>query len=67
MRAKHVAPFVALAVAAVVAALFVVLLGSDPPNNETAETNLMDLPAPEAAVSSPMVRPSNCRGARATG
>jgi cytochrome c biogenesis protein CcmG/thiol:disulfide interchange protein DsbE len=48
MRAKHVAPFVALAVAVVMAGLFVVLLGSDPPNDESAETNLMDQPAPEA-------------------
>ena len=44
----RLAPFIALAVAVVVAGLFVVLLGSDPPNNETAETNLMGLPAPEA-------------------
>jgi len=48
MRAKRVAPFVALAVAVVLAGLFVVLLGSDPPNDETAATNLMDQPAPEA-------------------
>ena len=61
------APFVALAVAVVVAGLFVVLLGSDPPTNETAETNLMDQPAPEAAASSPTARRSSCRGARATG
>ena len=48
MRARRVAPFIALVVAVVVAGLFVVLLGSDPPDNETAETNLMGLPAPEA-------------------
>ena len=48
MRAKRVAPFVVLAVAVVIAGLFVVLLGSDPPNNETAATNLMGQPAPEA-------------------
>ena len=45
---RHLAPFVAVLVAVVVAGLFVVLVGSDPPNNETAETNLMDLPAPDA-------------------
>jgi cytochrome c biogenesis protein CcmG/thiol:disulfide interchange protein DsbE len=50
MRATklRVAPFVAVAVALVVAGLFVVLVGSDPPNDETAQTNLMDQPAPEA-------------------
>jgi cytochrome c biogenesis protein CcmG/thiol:disulfide interchange protein DsbE len=50
MREKRsrVAPFVALAVAAVVAGLFVVLAGSDPSTNETAETPLLDQPAPEA-------------------
>ncbi len=48
MRRRRVAPFVALAVAVVVAGLFVVLLGSDPPGDETAQTNLMDRPAPEA-------------------
>jgi cytochrome c biogenesis protein CcmG, thiol:disulfide interchange protein DsbE len=48
MRAKRLAPFVALAVAVVVAGLFVVLLGSDPPSDETAATNLMSQPAPEA-------------------
>jgi cytochrome c biogenesis protein CcmG/thiol:disulfide interchange protein DsbE len=48
MRSKRVAPFIVLAVAVVMAGLFVVLLGSDPPSNETAETNLMDLPAPDA-------------------
>ena len=44
----RVAPFVAIAVALVVAGLFVVLVGSDPPNDETAQTNLMGQPAPEA-------------------
>ena len=50
MRATklRVAPFVAVGVALVVAGLFVVLVGSDPPNDETAQTNLMDQPAPEA-------------------
>ena len=48
MRARRVAPFVALAVAVVMAGLFVVLLGSDPPDGESAQTNLMDQPAPEA-------------------
>jgi cytochrome c biogenesis protein CcmG/thiol:disulfide interchange protein DsbE len=48
MRSKRIAPFIALAVAVVIAGLFVVLLGSDPPSDESAETNLMDQPAPEA-------------------
>ena len=48
MRAKRIAPFVALAIAVVMAGLFVVLLGSDPPGDESARTNLMDRPAPEA-------------------
>jgi cytochrome c biogenesis protein CcmG, thiol:disulfide interchange protein DsbE len=48
MHTKRVAPFVALAVAVVIGALFVVFLGSDPQTNETAETNLMDHPAPDA-------------------
>jgi cytochrome c biogenesis protein CcmG/thiol:disulfide interchange protein DsbE len=45
---KRLAPFVALAVAIVVAGLFVVLAGSEPSTDETAETPLMDEPAPEA-------------------
>ena len=48
MRATRVAPFVALAVAIVVGGLFVVLLGSDPPGDESARTNLMSQPAPDA-------------------
>lgn len=48
MGAKRLAPFVALAVAVVMVGLFVVLLGSDPSSNETAATNLMSQPAPEA-------------------
>jgi cytochrome c biogenesis protein CcmG, thiol:disulfide interchange protein DsbE len=47
-RSRRVAPFVALAVAAVVAGLFVVLAGSDASTNETADTPLLDQPAPEA-------------------
>jgi cytochrome c biogenesis protein CcmG/thiol:disulfide interchange protein DsbE len=47
-RRTRIAPFVALAVAAVVAGLFVVLAGSDSSPNETAETPLLDQPAPEA-------------------
>ena len=46
MRAKRIAPFVALAVAVVIAGLFVVLLGSDPNDGETADTNLLGAPAP---------------------
>jgi len=48
MRKRRVAPFVALAVAAVLAGLFVVLAGSDTSTNETADTPLLDEPAPEA-------------------
>jgi cytochrome c biogenesis protein CcmG/thiol:disulfide interchange protein DsbE len=48
MRTRRVAPFIALGVALVVAGLFVVLLGSDPPSDESAETNLMDRPAPDS-------------------
>jgi cytochrome c biogenesis protein CcmG, thiol:disulfide interchange protein DsbE len=48
MREKRVAPFVALAVAAVLAGLFVVLAGSDASTNESADTPLLDKPAPEA-------------------
>ena len=47
-RTSRVAPFIALAVAAVTAGLFVVLAGSKPSTDETAETPLMDRPAPEA-------------------
>jgi|HigsolmetaAR201D_1030396.scaffolds.fasta_scaffold10677_3 cytochrome c biogenesis protein CcmG/thiol:disulfide interchange protein DsbE len=47
MRATRIAPFVALAVAVVLAGLFLVLLGSDPSDGETAETNLLDRPAPD--------------------
>jgi cytochrome c biogenesis protein CcmG, thiol:disulfide interchange protein DsbE len=48
MRKRRVAPFVALAVAVVLAGLFVVLAGSDTSTNETADTPLLDEPAPEA-------------------
>jgi cytochrome c biogenesis protein CcmG/thiol:disulfide interchange protein DsbE len=37
-----------LAIAAVLAGLFVVLMGADPSTDESAETPLMDQPAPEA-------------------
>jgi cytochrome c biogenesis protein CcmG/thiol:disulfide interchange protein DsbE len=47
-RRGRVAPFVALALAVVVAALFVVLAGSEPTANETAETHLLGRPAPAA-------------------
>jgi cytochrome c biogenesis protein CcmG, thiol:disulfide interchange protein DsbE len=47
-RRHRVAPFVALAVAALVAGLFVVLAGSDASTNESADTPLLDKPAPEA-------------------
>ena len=45
---RRLAPFIALAVAAVMAGLFVVLAGSDASTNETADTPLMGEPAPEA-------------------
>ena len=48
MRPSRVAPFIALAVAVVMAGLFVVLLGRTRRTNETAETHLMGQPAPEA-------------------
>jgi cytochrome c biogenesis protein CcmG/thiol:disulfide interchange protein DsbE len=47
-RRGRLAPFVALAVALVVAGLFVVLAGSDPSTNETADTHLLGRPAPDA-------------------
>jgi cytochrome c biogenesis protein CcmG, thiol:disulfide interchange protein DsbE len=47
-KRSRVAPFIALAVAAVLAGLFVVLAGSDASTNETADTPLLDEPAPEA-------------------
>ena len=47
-RRGRVAPFVALGVAAVLAALFVVFAGSEPSVNETAETHLMGRAAPAA-------------------
>jgi cytochrome c biogenesis protein CcmG, thiol:disulfide interchange protein DsbE len=47
-RRRRVAPFVALAVAVVLAGLFVVLAGSDSTRDETAATPLLDQPAPEA-------------------
>jgi cytochrome c biogenesis protein CcmG/thiol:disulfide interchange protein DsbE len=43
-----VAPFVALAIAVVVAGLFVVLAGADASTDETADTPLLGRPAPEA-------------------
>ena len=46
---RRVAPFVALAVAVVLAGLFVVLAGADPARNETADTQLLDRPAPAAS------------------
>ncbi|MDQ3739132.1 MAG: TlpA family protein disulfide reductase [Actinomycetota bacterium] len=45
---RRVAPFVALAVAIVAGALFYVLAGADSAPNETAETPLLDHPAPVA-------------------
>lgn len=48
MKPKRIAPFIALAVALVMAGLFVVLLSATPAPKDTAETNLMDQPAPDA-------------------
>ncbi|CAN5611381.1 DsbE family thiol:disulfide interchange protein [soil metagenome] len=45
---RRVAPFVALAIAIVAGALFYVLAGADDAPNETAETPLLDQPAPVA-------------------
>jgi cytochrome c biogenesis protein CcmG/thiol:disulfide interchange protein DsbE len=45
-RRSRVAPFVVLAVAVVLGGLFVVLLGADAAKNETADTPLLDAPAP---------------------
>ncbi len=47
-RRARVAPFVALAVAIVVAGLFIVLARSDASTDETADTPLLNRPAPEA-------------------
>lgn len=44
----RVAPFVALGVAVVIALLVVVMAGSDPATNETAQSNLVGRPAPAA-------------------
>jgi cytochrome c biogenesis protein CcmG, thiol:disulfide interchange protein DsbE len=51
MSDKRLAPFVVLAVAAVVVALFVVLAGSDPAGTETVDSFLIGRAAP-AAISS---------------
>jgi cytochrome c biogenesis protein CcmG/thiol:disulfide interchange protein DsbE len=47
-RRRRVAPFVALAVAIVFAALFVVLAGSDASPTDTVDSFLIDQPAPAA-------------------
>ena len=48
-RRPRVAPFVALAVALVLAGLIVVLAGADAARNETADTPLRNRPAPAAS------------------
>ncbi|MFV0307416.1 MAG: TlpA family protein disulfide reductase [Desertimonas sp.] len=48
-RPGRLAPFVVVIVAALLAGLFVVLAGSEPTSNESADTYLMNRPAPEAA------------------
>lgn len=45
---RRVAPFVAIVLAVVLAGLFVVLLGADASSDETADTPLLDQPAPAA-------------------
>lgn len=45
---RRVAPFVALAVAVIIAALFVVLAGSDSSRNDVIDTSLENKPAPAA-------------------
>ena len=45
---RRLAPFVAMAVALVCAALFVVLAGADTGQSETADTPLLNRPAPDA-------------------
>lgn len=47
-RRRPVAPFVVLAVAVVMAGLFVVLANADPNRNQEANTYLLGRPAPEA-------------------
>jgi len=47
-RRSRLAPFVVLVVAALMAGLFVVFAGSEPATNDSADTYLMDRPAPEA-------------------
>ena len=57
-RRSRLAPIVVLVVAALLAGLFVVLAGSNPSTNESAETYLMDRPAPEAVgVGKPLLQP----------
>jgi cytochrome c biogenesis protein CcmG/thiol:disulfide interchange protein DsbE len=48
-RRPRLAPFVALAVAVVLGGLFVVLAGADRARNETADTTLLNRPAPAAS------------------
>ncbi len=45
---RRVAPFIALAVAIVIGALFVVLAGSDTTRNDEIDSALVDKPAPLA-------------------
>lgn len=45
---RRIAPFVAIAVAVVIGGLFWTFVSAEPSRNETADTNLMDRPAPEA-------------------
>jgi cytochrome c biogenesis protein CcmG, thiol:disulfide interchange protein DsbE len=48
-RRRPIAPFVVLVVAVVLAGLFAVLAGADGARNETADTPLLDRPAPAAS------------------
>jgi cytochrome c biogenesis protein CcmG/thiol:disulfide interchange protein DsbE len=47
-RRPRTAPFIAVAIAVVMAGLFIVLAGSDASTDESADTPLLDQPAPEA-------------------
>lgn len=47
-RHSRLAPLIVLVVAALLAGLFVVFAGSEPSTNESADTYLMNRPAPEA-------------------
>lgn len=49
-RRRPIAPFIAIAIALVLGGLFVVLAGADGSHDETAETPLLNRPAPPASA-----------------